>query len=247
MAGPHARSGGDRSPSDGAGGAWRAFAHLTVPGFAWEFLRRNPEYRSEFGSRGARIDQRWGLRFPADPKLSADDADVFWRAEVAPGIVLPVIGDGRQAAKRLHDKQIAGGPRPAEDGVHLRLSVGLQLLVQTATAAPGAVLVMLSFDQDFGVRVRAVEALDRAVKGRAAPKSRLTIAQRTRLARSLVALDGADRHESYRDIARSVFGDERVDRETWRTASIRDATIRLVRSGRNLMRGGYLKLLRDGL
>ena len=247
MAGPHARSGRDRPPSDGAGGGWHAFANLTVPGFAWEFLRRNPEYGSEFGPRGARIDQRWGLRFPVDPQLSAENADVFWRAEIAPGIVLPIIGDGHQAAKRLQEKQIAGGPRQADDGVHLRLVAGLQLLVQRATPPPGPVLVVLSLDQDFGVRVRAVEALDRVVRGRAAPKSRLTMAQRARLARSLVALDGAERHESYRDIARSVFGHDRVDRETWRTASIRDATIRLVRSGRNLMRGGYLKLLRDGL
>lgn len=247
MAGPHAQSGGDRPPGEGVGGGWRAFANLTVPGFAWEFLRRNPEYRSEYGSRGARIDHRWGLRFPVDPKLSADEADVFWRAEIAPGIVLPIIGEDHQAANRLQEKQIVGVPRRADDGVHFRLIAGLQLLVQRATASPGPVLVVLSLDQDFGVRVRAVEALDRAVRGRGAPKSRLTAAQRSRLARMLVALDGAERHDSYRDIARSIFGDERVDREPWRTASIRDATIRLVRSGRSLMRGGYLRLLREGL
>ena len=38
----------------------------------------------------------------------------------------------------------------------------------------------------------------------------------------------------------------RVEREAWRTASLRDTTIRLVRDGLRLMRGGYLDLLRRG-
>jgi len=41
-----------------------------------------------------------------------------------------------------------------------------------------------------------------------------------------------------------MFGTRRIERETWKTSSLRDRTIRLVRGGVDLMRAGYRKLLR---
>ncbi len=59
----------------------RALNRLERQGFAWEFLRRNPDYRSEYDSLhrtptsqpGATSRQRstapqWGLRFPDRPR-----------------------------------------------------------------------------------------------------------------------------------------------------------------------------------
>lgn len=254
MAVPLARSRPDRSPGDGAGGGWPPLAALNVPGFAWEFLRRNPDYHADYargltdrqGGQGG-IDARWGLRFPVDPALPAARAEVFWRPEVAPGIVIPFEAGDRDLERAATPPPFVGAPRHAEDGLHVRLAAGLQMLLRGDARPEGPLVVVLGFDRDFGLRVRAVEALQRATTGRAAPCSRLTQAQRQRLARSLLALDGALRHDSYRQIAQAVFGAEALDREDWRTASVRDATIRLVRTGRALMRGGYLKLLKGGL
>lgn len=255
MAAPLARSRPDRSPGGGAGGGWPPLAALDVPGFAWEFLRRNPDYHADYvrglaerqAGQGS-IDARWGLRFPVDPALPAARAEVFWCPEVAPGIVIPFEVDDRDLERGVAaPPPIIGAPRRAEDGLHVRLAAGLQMLLRGDARPEGPLVVVLGFDRDFGLRVRAVEALQRAAAGRAAPRSRLTSAQRLRLARSLAALDGAQRHESYRQIAERVFGPEAVDREDWRTASVRDATIRLVRTGKALMRGGYLKLLKGGL
>jgi hypothetical protein len=254
MAAPLARSRPDRSPGGGADGGWPPFAALNVPGFAWEFLRRNPDYHDDY-ARGLAdrpagqgdIDARWGLRFPVDPALPAARAEVFWRPEVAPGIVIPFEADDRGPKRATVQPPFLGVPRRAEDGLHVRLAAGLQMLLRGDARPEGPLVVVLGFDRDFGLRVRAVEALERATAGRAAPRSRLTAAQRLRLVRSLLALDGALRHDSYRQIAQAVFGAEAVDREDWRTASVRDATIRLVRTGRALMRGGYLKLLKGGL
>ena len=66
---------------------WRvpgAYGHAkTIPaaGFAWEYLRRNDEYRHDFqiitltGRLGERqlerFAQRWGLRFPKRPRRIA--------------------------------------------------------------------------------------------------------------------------------------------------------------------------------
>src|SRR5262245_10570605 len=88
-----------------AGSNWRRggdyLQHLDRPGFAWEFLRRNPAYQEDYKtivredasdasfegrSRDALV-WRWGLAFCVDPKLSADQATVFWRASTLPTVV----------------------------------------------------------------------------------------------------------------------------------------------------------------
>ena len=135
----------------------------------------------------------------------------------------------------------------AEDGLHVRLPGGLQLQYRDAAQPDGPLLVVLAFDQDFGLRVRAVEHLNRAVVGMAAPPSQLSTARRERLSKSLAALDGAMAGENYRAIAATIFGSDAVEREAWRTSSVRAATIRLVQAGREMMRGGYLRILRGGL
>ena len=55
--------------------------HIPAAGFAWEYLRRNDEYRREFrtialaeGPNGHDVEAfaaRWGLRFPLRPRRAA--------------------------------------------------------------------------------------------------------------------------------------------------------------------------------
>jgi hypothetical protein len=182
-----------------------------------------------------------------DPDVSAPNAEVFWRADVAPGLVVPFDEDPEAVAGEARSWWPSGDSRRAEDGLHVRLPEGLQLQYRGRAKPGGPLLVVLSFDQDFGLRVRAVERLNRTVEGLAAPPSHITAAQRERLAKSLLALDESLAGESYRAIASSVFGQGVVEREAWRTSSVRATTIRLVQAGRELMRGGYLKILRGGL
>jgi hypothetical protein len=62
---------------------------------------------------------------------------------------------------------------------------------------------------------------------------------------TLRALDGRLAGETYRGIARALFGAPRVPAgPAWKTHDLRDRTIRLVRTGVDLMQGGYLDLLR---
>ena len=61
--------------------AYKRIKDLPPAGFAWEYLRRNDEYRHDFnaiartGEPGARqlerFAQRWGLRFPKRPRRVA--------------------------------------------------------------------------------------------------------------------------------------------------------------------------------
>lgn len=54
--------------------------HLDGPALAWEYLRRNPDYRRDWLRRRRRPDaaQAWGLRLLEDPALDARDAHPVW-------------------------------------------------------------------------------------------------------------------------------------------------------------------------
>lgn len=246
MAAPLVPTGTDRPPSVGAGGGWRAFLQMSVPSLCWEFLRRNTAYRQHFETvvRGAALDRRWGLAAPADPQLSADQAQVAWRADVAPGLVVPMERRSFGRARAL--PKLAAEPIDGEDGRYLRLPSGLQVQLRGDAILAGPLVVVLSYDDDFNLRVRAIDALRRASMTDAPPRSRLTADQRARLARCLFALDASLMARSYRDIAAELFDYAEVEGADFKTSSLRDVTIRLVRRGRTLMAGGYLKLLRAG-
>ncbi len=81
----------------------------------------------------------------------------------------------------------------------------------------------------------------RFMRGHAKPATQL---RDVRLVNTFRALDGHLSGASYRVIAECLFGSVRVDAEPWKSSSVRDATIRLVRNGVALMRGGYRKFLR---
>lgn len=239
MAASNGLSGHD-SPGGGRG---RDRARLSAADYAWEFLRRNPDYRADFESRESDtdIDPRWGLRFGADPSAPAPEAEVFWRPEVAPGFVVPLAagGEGRGGPRR--PLRPVGAVRLTEDGRHLRLENGLQLFLRGDARPDGPLVVVLAFDRDYGLRVQAADALHR----KAGPsRGGLPASRRRRLEQALRALDGVREDVSYRTIAKTLFGEAAIDREPWKTSSVRATTIRLVRLGQRMMRGDYLRLLR---
>src|SRR5699024_8347561 len=54
--------------------------HLDGPALAWEYLRRNADYRLDWLHRRRRAEaaQHWGLRLLEDPALDARDAHPVW-------------------------------------------------------------------------------------------------------------------------------------------------------------------------
>jgi len=106
--------------------------------------------------------------------------------------------------------------------------------------------VVIPFDGDFATRAAAASRLWARTQGHAPGESAwsLTKQRRDRLVLTLRALDGHLDAASYREIAEVLFGTRRLEREPWKTSSLRDRTIRLVKGGIALMRDGYRKLLR---
>ncbi|WP_341992003.1 DUF2285 domain-containing protein [Azorhizobium sp. AG788] len=100
-------------------------------------------------------------------------------------------------------------------------------------------------DADLMGRVEALNRFWRTVEGRPPlPDTRMTLQQRHRLRSMMLAADGRANRASYRDIAVALFGAVRATSEPWKTSSLRDRVIGLVKGGRALIIGGYMKILR---
>jgi len=130
--------------------------------------------------------------------------------------------------------------------VHLTaLPPAHQALIAPAASTDGPVALVLPLDDLFEDRVNTARRLWRAlVRGARVKPVGFSAQRRRRLKLVLRALDGHLAGEDYRGIAGGLFGARVPGDAVWRTHSLRSFTIRLVREGRALMRGGYLGLLR---
>jgi hypothetical protein len=107
---------------------------------------------------------------------------------------------------------------------------------------------VIPLDGNFTARADAALRLWRLLTGEryGGPADPLTPLQCQQLVLALRALDGHLAGATYREIAEVLFGTSRVPTgSSWKTHDLRGRTIRLVRRGLKLMRGGYLDLLRS--
>lgn len=177
---------------------------------------------------------------------------MFWRPDAYPRTV--VLTPAPPTTKPQHsirfDPEAWPGrfvARRGDDGVHaiLQTAGDEHRLWMPAALAPGQpVACVVPFGADAACGTAAALHLWRHLAGgpsasQARPDRRLL-----RFQQSLRAHDGHLAGGSYREIAEQIFGASRVAGENWRTSPLRDAAIRLVRSGAALVRGDYKRLLR---
>lgn len=191
-----------------------------------------------------------GSPFLADPDVRADRQPLFWRPEVDPNVVilaaLPTRSDEAISftAAEWPGEFIA---RVAPDGLYGLLIDARRehrLFFPDHLSDGAGLAALIPFDETTLLRAEATLRLWRFLSGRPSrgnPSSERR--RRTRIASTLRALDGRLAGASYRMIAETLFGSARIESDVWKTASLRDATIRLVRAGVALMRGGYRQLL----
>lgn len=190
-----------------------------------------------------------GSPFAADPALSAAEQPIFWRPEVHPRTIVLALAPAPTPQTIVFEPSRWGGhyvERSAHDGLHALLTCGP---VQYRLWSPGPlpsgapVACVIPFGGDVSQGAAAALQFWRHLMGAAVAQG-CTLDERMRRAqRSLRALDGHASGASYREVAEQIFGESRVEQEAWKTSSIRDVTIRLVRSGMSLMRGDYVRLL----
>ncbi|PPQ34414.1 DUF2285 domain-containing protein [Rhodopila globiformis] len=191
-----------------------------------------------------------GYDFLADPDARADQSPAFWRPdELASVVILAAAPPGATpSALTLSDLPAELVRRDAEDGAHLivRSEAGLhQLWVTAGTEAGASLAAIIPLDAMTAARAEAVvQFWEAQARGTSCPRRSRT-RRLERLIASLQALDARLDGASYRAIAEAVFGPRRVADEAWKTSSLRDAAIRMARTGLAFMRGGYRKLLKS--
>jgi hypothetical protein len=232
-------------------------AHLSRRGWAWEFLRRNPEYIAMYGNVEAHAPARWGLLHLADPALNATEADLFWRPEDCEDVLpMTLCPDGASTTGvKLNLEQLscriafafdAGAQRRdilfSEQGRFLQLAVYGQWDLKTAT------LMVPALDQPNGIMARtaSLRRLNDLLFDKTMRKVLYPYESRAaRLITVLSALDGWLAQMPQREIAAMIFNQVRVER-AWNDPceNLRDQVHRAIGYGRDLMNGGYRQFLR---
>jgi hypothetical protein len=144
----------------------------------------------------------------------------------------------------------AGKFRHGPDGWHgvVTLAGAIHRLYLPAIPAKGVPLsIELPLDANSDIRLQAAHRFWCAIEGRRLGASPLALSalRRRRLVLMMRALDAWLAGHSYREIAEGLFGKERVRGRSWKDHDLRSLTIRLVKNGIVLMRGGYRALLRS--
>jgi len=179
-----------------------------------------------------------GCDFLADPNRRADQSPVFWRSDELASVIVLTAAPTSAATPSvsLADFPSDSVRRDADDGTHViirddGINHQLWLIDLPSGAMPMAALIPL--DATAPQRTDAALRFWRFIAhGRPrTPPAPLRKGER------LIA--GA----SYRAIAEALFDPSRLASEPWKTASLRDTVIRLVRTGIATMRGDYRNLL----
>lgn len=233
--------------------------HLDGASLAWEYLRRNTLYQTDWreqAHRDSRFIQRWGLACPENPAFDACMVQPVWRTE--PDALLRIFadeGDAPTDAEPFSLWAIPGRKSLLHDGRRLLLTTVLGTRVlRMAIANDVSDGHSFAYAIRSGPRARArwqaVQEHLRALRV-AEPVRRYALSPRpSRLAvlhmRALQALDGRAAAASHRDIAAAIFGDQRVA-EDWHADSELRAQVRhLLRRGNAFMRGDYRGLITQG-
>lgn len=237
--------------------AYDYFDDLTPEQTAYEFLRRDPDYATAYRAAGDGPEaedelsaqaMRRGLRFAIDPSLRADETPVLWLPRHNPRLLLlTTLPASLVDGPTLRDAGPAG-VLDAPEGAYLdllALAPERQALLASDWGDANPLALVLPLDGLFESRLEAGRRLlHRLVGGRTPKPSGFTAHRRRRLKLVLRALDGFLAEEGYRGVARVLFPGRIPTGSRWRTDSARSRTIRLVKDGLALMRGGYLDLLR---
>jgi hypothetical protein len=174
---------------------------------------------------------------------------VFWRPDVySRTIVLtPAVQRGDDAMvfqpEAWPDAYVE---RDGDDGRHAILATGPsahRLWMPQPLRRGDAVACVVPLGANAAHGAAAILSFWRALTGAGGAEAPSADARLRRARLCLVALDGHGDGASYRALAERLFGAPRVAAESWRTSSLRDATIRLVRTGQHFSDGRYRRLL----
>jgi Uncharacterized conserved protein (DUF2285)/Family of unknown function (DUF6499) len=245
---------------------------LDEPGWAWEFLRRNEDFRRDYrmnragdpvairhvsGATLYRPHRRfldaetWGLVLFADPDRSAAESDIFWQPELLTHAVhchCKPSNDNATEQLSLSSFQGRRAVLVSSDNEHIAVSCtqkSSHLLVTSGTLLFGSSTITF-LHQGLSTAAnhhRTTQILKQFVSAKAATTPPQHRAD-SKYLDYLIALDGHLEGRSYREIANVLYGAGTVG-PYW-TDDSRGYKLRVrraVKRGIALMNGGYRALL----
>lgn len=222
---------------------------------AWEYLRRNPDYRQDWlhRRRRARRASHWGLRLLENPHLDARQAHPNWFPD--PLTVVHVYPDADPPTEALPFSlwTLPGDRQLLHDGRRLLLMtrragrvVRLSILPELADGM--GYVYTIRAERQLALRWRSFE-LEWALLTGCSPEGAGWAGDRPGQAalahlRTLQALDGVLAGASQRRVAEVLFGPDTVARDWHSDGDLRAQVRRLIRRGWRLVQGDYRRLLR---
>lgn len=221
---------------------------LDNPALAWEYLRRNPDYRRDWihHAKQPAIARRWRLCWMEDPALDARDAHPCWVDEAADTTYLT----GARAspdATAFGLWRLPGRKSLQHDGQQLLLTIQIghrrvcmTLDDRVIEGKPAAYLVRAGAGsrRDW----KTIEAQQRLLKNAPSYTAPRPDPHTLLHMRDLQALDGQLAGASHREIAERLFG-ELIAQQWANDGDLRARVRRGVNRARRFMQGGYHRLL----
>ncbi len=218
---------------------------LDALALAWEYLRRNPDYRLDWLRHHRRLQaaqqaaQRWGLRLLEDPALDARDAHPAWLPGSDAVVQLYPDADPPLDAAAFAFWHIPGHKHLLHDGKGLALiarSPGRCLRFALAPGLQDGMAVVHAYRGGTTAPARgyAPGAAISDAKPRPTPAALLEL-------HTLQALDATLAGASLREVGEGLFGVDALA-DWYSDGGLRSKVRRLVRRGDALMRSGYRQL-----
>ena len=218
---------------------------LDALALAWEYLRRNPDYRLDWLRHHRRLQaaqqaaQRWGLRLLEDPALDARDAHPAWLPGSDAVVQLYPDADPPLDAAAFAFWHIPGHKHLLHDGKGLALiarSPGRCLRFALAPGLQDGMAVAYAHRGGAATHLPGSLITDAAPMARPRPPPAALLELHT-----LQALDATLAGASLHQIAEGLFGEDAAA-DWYADGGLRSKVRRLVRRGDALMRGGYRRL-----
>ena len=239
--------------------AWRASAaylyvlRLDGPSLAWEYLRRNPDYRRDWhaGTEDVASAAHWGLAALENPYLDARLAQPLWQPQPERVVRLMATQHGSANAARFSLWTLVGRKTLSYEHSGLRLTLQLGSRIDHLDLITGlgegmAFAYVIAAGPHSALQWQAAQKLQLLLEG--APRDiRVTLARPTRASIahmcSLQALDATLAGASHREVAEAIFGARRVA-EAWHPdSSLRAQTRHRIHRARDFMQRDYRRLL----
>lgn len=227
---------------------------LDGPSLAWEYLRRNPDYRRDWQRRRRRPQQaqHWGLRLLENPDRDARDAHPDWLPDPRTTVLVYPDTDPPAEPQPFRFWRLPGHKHLLHDGRRLMLTsrwVGhvLRLAISPELEDGMGYVYAIRADHQLRQRWRVVEAGLALLEASDSSRNVLASDRPDRAAllhlRTLQALDGVQAGASQHRVAEVLFGATAVAERWHSDGDLRARVRRLIGRGQRLMWGDYRRLL----